>query len=325
MTVLSESPYLTSSRCCDAGSAYCPCDLAVLGSCVACSLMRGEETCRCGWSGLCVYADLKRKKKPAPGRREGVARISARTDLATPDGAPRAFIMTLELDRHVAEWCAIPGSFLMVRPLGSHTKFNVPLSVMRVRGNLVELAIEVAGPKTLALWNSCSGGGIATVTGPYWSGLQEAARLRRYAGGRTLIVAKGIGQAPAVNAARYLCGHGGYLKILVGPGVLGAMFAVPLLLESGAEVVILPKSNDHNLGQIREELLGGGYRLLISEGSDSQHRGLIEICAGLFDPPAFCWSSNLIMTCAEGICGSCLVSGQRGCKASLDPRTALGL
>ena len=43
-------------ECVDAGSAYCPCQLAELGQCIECSLLRGEGECRCHWAGSCILS-----------------------------------------------------------------------------------------------------------------------------------------------------------------------------------------------------------------------------------------------------------------------------
>jgi len=322
MTNASSPPRKTSAPCFDAGSPYCPCDLAFLGSCVACSLIRGEDVCRCGWSGLCVYQEFTRRSHAAPRRREALVKVEARVDLAASPGSVKAFIIDLPVGNEVAPWCIFPGSFLMVRPKGTPSQYNVPISVMRVRGDSVQIAIEVQGPKTLALSSACVPDAEIAVTGPYWSGLQGAASLRTRGTGPVLVVAKGIAQAPALNTVQYLLSRGGYVKVLLGPGLIGEVFVDSLMRDEGAVVEVLPRTKDHNMARFYQELCSG-YELLVSEGGDQQHRSLSDLCASLETPPAFAWSSNLTMTCAEGICGSCLRSGQRGCKAHLDPEEAL--
>lgn len=323
MNRASSPPRKTSAPCFDALSAYCPCDLAFLGQCVACSLIRGEDVCQCGWSGVCVYQDFIRRKQAAPARPEGTARVVARADLPASPAGKGAFILDLALDSLVARWCVFPGSFLMVRPKASPVRFNVPLSVMRVRDAGVQLAVEVQGPKTLALASACQPDAEVAVTGPYWAGLQGAAALRTRGAGRVLVIAKGIGQAPALNAVRYVVDRGGYAKVLLGPGVIGEVFVDGLMRDEGAAVEVLPRRKDHNMARFYQELCGGEYDVLVSCGGDRQHRSLLDLCESLENPPAFAWSSNLPMTCAEGICGSCLAGGQRGCKAGLDAAEVL--
>jgi len=253
-----------------------------------------------------------------PPRTEALAPVLARSELGN------AFILHLRLGEPVTRWCVFPGSFLMMRPKNSEPRYDVPVSVMRVRDESVEVAVETVGPKTSALSKAATQGSHVTVRGPYWSGLQGARHLRSRAGGKVLIVAKGIGQAPAVNTVRYLAGQGARVKALVGPGDLGVVFAAPAMREEGVVVEELPRSRDHNLSRIYRELCEGAYDLLVSEGGDRQHRALFDLVLSLETPPAFAWSSNLTMTCAEGICGSCLASGLRGCKAQMEASSALG-
>ncbi|MGE5578846.1 MAG: hypothetical protein ACM3WU_02280 [Bacillota bacterium] len=253
-----------------------------------------------------------------PPRTESTAPVIARSELG------EAFILDLEVAESLARWCVFPGSFLMLRPKGLSSRYNVPVSVMRVRGSIVQVAIETMGPKTVALSRKAVPGSGVTLQGPYWSGLQGGRHLRTHAAGKVLLIAKGIGQAPAVNTVHYLAGHGARVKALLGPGNLGAVFAASAMRDEGALVEELPRTKDHNLARFYQELCEGAYDLLVSEGGDRQHRSLLDLAASLVNPPAFAWSSNLTMTCAEGICGSCLVSGQRGCKAQIEASAALG-
>lgn len=139
-----------------------------------------------------------------------------------------------------------------------------------------------------------------------------------------LAVAKGVGQAAVLQVAEHIAHRGGKLKALIGPGPLGSTFSAEPLAEIGATVEIMPREKDHNLGRIADELSSRPYGLLLSCGSDDQHRGLVGLLRDMKDPPPFAWSSNLTVTCAEGICGSCLIQGFRGCKAHIPDRVIQG-
>lgn len=305
------------SPCFDAGSLYCPCVLAELGQCVACSLLRGEEVCTCGWSGLCIYTEFIRSgKKVKPRRRSVSARVLKKREITQGPGT-RAFIFEAEVPGELSMWCEFPGSFVLVRPKGFPERFNVPISVMSSLEAAIALAVQVVGPKTTALERSCREGREITLVGPFWSGLQGLEHLKSRQGGRVLIVAKGIAQACAIPPARYVTGRGGTVKALLGGGPLNSVFAEKELARTGASVEVLPKAKDHNLERVATELAGTRYDVLLSAGANVQHKALRDLLEGMDDPPAFAWTSNLSMTCAEGICGSCLTSGFRGCKAHL--------
>ncbi|HHW26436.1 MAG TPA: hypothetical protein GXX23_03730 [Firmicutes bacterium] len=312
-----------SAPCFDAGSKYCPCELALLGQCVACSQLRGKNVCACGWSGVCVSLQFAfNGSRPAPGRVPStVSILEQRVMDDTPDDV-RVLILTLDVPQDVATWSVFPGSFVMLRPQGRSERWNVPLCVTRAQDSSLEVMMEVLGPKTIALDTAASSGSNLILTGPFWSGIQGIENLRKFGGGRVLAVAKGIGQATLLQAAEYVAHRGGFLRAMIGPGPLGSVFSAGLLTSLGASVEVMPKAKDHNLRRIAGELSAGGYDLLLSSGSDTQHQNLKSLLGEMPEPPAFAWSSNLTMTCAEGICGSCLVQGFRGCKAHI-PENAL--
>ncbi len=308
----------TPTPCFDAGSKYCPCELAVVGQCVACSLLRGEAACNCGWSGVCVYGQFLREGKASKAERGTYAsKILRRFEIVQSPGPMRAFCVQLSAPREIASWCVFPGSFVMVRPRGSQERWNVPLCVMDAGEASLTIAVEVVGPKTAALDQNVREGETVTLVAPFWSGIQGLEHLRKRAGGRVLTVAKGINQASLIQVARYVSFRGGSMKALTGPGALGTVFAAGALREAGACVTVLPREKDHNLGTVSSELQSGGYDLLVSAGGQAQHKSLQGLLGSMPAPPAFCWTSNLSMTCAEGICGSCLVEGFRGCKSQL--------
>jgi NAD(P)H-flavin reductase len=308
---------MSVSPCFDAGSPYCPCQLAELGQCVACSFLRGEETCTCGWSGLCVYTEfLRERAKARPRRRMTAATLLTREDISG-NSDTRAFMFDVRVGEELTVWCDTPGSFVLVRPKGSPERFNVPVSVMVSSEAKLTLAVQVVGPKTAALDRACREERAITLVGPFWSGLQGLSHLKRVAGGRVLVVAKGIAQSCAVPVTKYVADRGGFVKALLGGGPLDRVFAQVETERAGASVEVLPKVKDHNLARVFAELVGGKYDLLVSAGADIQHRSLKGLLDGMEDPPCFAWTSNLSMTCAEGICGSCLSGGFRGCKAQL--------
>ncbi len=179
--------------------------------------------------------------------------------------------------------------------------------------------MEVQGPKTVALDRVAVSGAAVTLTGPFWSGIRKE-HLRKLAAGPVLAVAKGVGQATLLPVAQYVADRGGSLRNMIGPGPLGSTFSLESLTALGASVEVMPRESDHNLGRIAAELRTGSYGLLFSSGSEGQHKGMVRLLGETVEPPRFAWSSNLTMTCAEGICGSCLSRGFRGCKAQIPER-----
>lgn len=314
-----------SLPCFDAGSDYCPCVLAGLGQCVSCSMLRGNDTCDCGWSGVCIFAEFIRAGKAVrPGRQQITAPLTRLVTLDRPKDGHNAFLAGIAVPSSLARWCTFPGSFVLLRPEATREAFNVPISVMETSQHSITVAIECRGPKTTALEQALLSGRKVVLTGPFWSGLQGYDQLARLAHANTLVVAKGMAQAAVPPIARYIRARGGNLKALVGPGTLGLIFIDSILKRLEVPFEILPRSEDRNLGRLEKEITTGSYGLLASAGSKLQHQAILNLLGSLSENnnpvPRFLWVSHLTMACAEGICGSCLLAGFRGCKARFNDR-----
>ena len=314
-------PRPPSLPCFDAGSEFCPCPLAELGYCVACSVLRGENRCDCGWSGICIYEEfLRNERKARPLRREWETVVIQRDEIAPGGGnGHMAFSFRVKAPEELTRWFVLPGSFAFVRVKGRPEMFNVPLSAMDREGDVLTFACETLGPKTEDLRQQVRPGTGLILKGPFWSGVQGLAAIKTRAGGRTLIIAKGMGQAPAVFLAKYLKTRGGMVSALLGPGNLGVIFTSDILAELGVRVLEMPRESDHNVSRITREITSGEYDLVISSNSVRQHETLWRIIAGVPFPPAFAWISDVTMNCGEGLCGACLGEHKaRLCKAVFD-------
>ncbi|MGE5542891.1 MAG: hypothetical protein ACM3WT_07625, partial [Bacillota bacterium] len=176
------------------------------------------------------------------------------------------------------------------------------------------------GPKTKALARSS---GVLLARGPYWNGVFGVQRLRRLRNSKALIVAKGIGQGPALHIARGLLAEGNSVTVAFAPSEsIRALFIEKELGELGVAVAPLGGDNgraSHLLaGMIRE------FDLVHSSGPDTQHRLLIGLITAASPQPKFTASNNSVMCCGDGVCGGCGISTRtnhwtRACKASVNP------
>lgn len=311
-----------SLPCFDAGSEFCPCPLAELGHCVACSVLRGENHCDCGWSGSCIYEEFLRNGKNTRSlRREWEGVVTCREEIVPEreSSVRAAFWFRVRAPEELTRWFVLPGSFAFVRIRGRPEMFNVPLSVMDQEGGVLTFACEILGPKTEDLGRQIRPGTRLILKGPFWSAVQGLVAIKAHAGGRTLIVAKGMGQAPAVSLARYLKTRGGMVKVLLGPGSLGTIFTGDILTGFGVSVVKMPKEPDHNVSRVIREITSNDYDLVISSNAHHQHKTLWRVIAGIPHSPAFAWISDVTMNCGEGLCGACLGGREtRLCKAVFD-------
>ena len=302
-----------SLPCFDAGSRYCPCILVETGYFVDCSIMRGDVICDFGWRGLCIYEEFLRNGKKSTEKRTGIPLTVTKRDKLTD----QAFIIELTLPEDITTWMEHPGSFVLIRPTGQPESYNVPISVSEMENSKVKLAVEVIGPKTAILDKTCLPGAEIIVTAPFWSGIHGLPNTGDLSYSNVLIIAKGMGQAPVPKLAKYILSRNGSVTAMLGPGSLGLVFIEESLKNMGAQVELLPKEKNHNMNRIEAELRSGKYDIIVSANSLQQHLAMLNLIETIDDPPQFAWISNFSMTCAEGICGSCLACGVRTCKAKL--------
>lgn len=303
--------------CEDAGSSFCPCHLALTGNCLCCPVINQTGSCdRCAWSGTCVWVESHWARGQArPGRPEHLAQVVDRWPLTKT-----AFALELAVPSHLVNALQPAGSFLMVRPAGQKTWFDLPLAVARLdpAKSTVTHYIQLAGPKTRALSSS---GEALWVRGPFANGLVGRGHINAQPPGRALLVAVGIGQGPALHAATQMLAAKRPVDALLGPGDLGRVFINDELAALGASVTQLDSDHARNGRTFQHFLAANTYRLLVSAGSDEQHRVLGQLLRQASPKTPLVYTNNAVMCCGEGICGSCtrlVGSGlTRACKAQI--------
>ncbi len=306
----------TYHTCQDAGDVYCPCDLGLSSLCLACPAMNGAGNCSdCAWSGACVLVQKEHHLNTTPRQRpEMVVDIAARVRIAS-----QAFVLTVKVPRYFLDSLRSPGSFILIRPQPLPWRYNLPLTVASLspQESTLDFYVQDVGVKSRALVNA---GKEAIVRGPYRNGLVGISRLWQHPGARLLIVAKGIAQAVAMRLTECLIPRGYRVDVALGPGEIDVILGSEPLRALGAGVIEMPRSHDKNRQQITGLLSDRPYAALISAGSDQQHRGLRRLARSHLPDAAFIFTNNAVMSCAEGICGSCqqTVAKEpfRACKAS---------
>ncbi|MGB9868221.1 MAG: hypothetical protein ACPLPR_10060 [Bacillota bacterium] len=212
------------------------------------------------------------------------------------------------------------GSYAFLRKASYPSAFSVPISVMDCdrQSQEVSFAFQVVGPKTRALAEAYQA---VTVKWPFWGGIAGVKSLKKAVGWKVLIVAKGIAQAAALLTIRKLVERGNWVTYAVGPGEVEDTFTARAAKKLGAEVILLPKEEDHNLSRFKLLLELKPYQLVVSLGPDVQHATLAKLCATMKKRPRFACSNNGVLCCGEGVCGACLAfvdgGAVRRCKSPL--------
>lgn len=285
-----------SLSCVDAGSEYCPCQLAVSGECYVCSQLRGESFCTCSWSGTCIYLNY------SWARGQVRKRFEQEVPVAREELAPNLIRLKLELPQGWSRNLQAPGTFLFLRTPEMPATAAVPVSVVYAAAGSAQVVISVDGPKTKLL---AAGGSRLVVRGPYYNGIQGLAALKRTREGFAVIVAGGVGQATAVLVARQLVRGGNRVKACLAPGRAGVNFVAAALQKEGVEVTEVRSLREEGLSLLTE-WLNQAPAVVFSGGPNSLHREVANLIARHGGETPLATSQNAVMCCGEGLCGSCL-------------------
>lgn len=280
-------------ECVDAGSAYCPCRLAELGLCIECSLLRGEECCRCRWAGSCVWAHSRWGK----GRVRQSRRFPVLRQEELHDGA---VLLAAGVTPSLAAELRAPGSFVFARGT-ENPYFDTPLAVVRAfpETQTMLLAYKVIGPKTRSLRDA---GADVWIRGPYWNGITGRRRLMAARGESCLLVSGGIAASVLPNVVDALLRGGNRVTAVLGKE--DCAFIREFLPESGMRLLEMtfPDEKAALLALMKDiacrmVFCAGGEALSGMTAALSASVGVSAVCFG---------SVSRTMCCGEGICGACL-------------------
>jgi len=293
-----------NASCIDLYSPYCPCMLAETNHCIVCSHLKGQSTCDCNWTGLCIMYEKHWQQKICSAEKPTI-RMELETVLEHKELiAKNTYLLGFTVSEMLASELQKTGSFIFLKKRNDPEYFHFPVGVMKVTGQLVEVVVEDAGPKSNRLLDS---DGQLFVRGPYYNGILGQPWIDNITCGTIVLVAGGLGQAPALPIGNKLLANKNNVIVIVAPGKIEKIFIGQPLREQGAivySVDSLRKSGMEILGRLFEA--GGQMDLVVSAGPDEQHYGIISTMqrAGVNIPMAA--TNNATMCCGEGICGSCI-------------------
>ena len=292
-------------QCIDAGSEYCPCYLAEMNQCITCSRLKGKTDCSCHWRGVCIYQDfhfLNYKKKDVRTYQE--AEI-----LEREKQGESLLIFTLKTSHTLARQLKQPGSYIFIRNRELEHYFDIPISIMAVDElqNQIKIAVEIHGIKTKS---------IATVSdkllirGPYWNGLFGLEHLKQAKEKQCLMILRGIAQAPAALATKYLLRAKNQIDLIIDQG----MGKVQLFSEDSRWNILESDCNLYSpdvIKRLRKHLALGDYQLVLLGGSDYLQATLSPVFEE-FKGLQVVRTNNQEICCGEGICGACIVYDASG-------------
>lgn len=311
--------------CIDSGSEFCPCHLAETGDCLLCSQLCGKTFCDCvKWKGTCIYQEYCwNGMKAQDGRSTYKCRIIKKECIEE-----NLIILSIQTSHKQCKDLVRPGSFVFLRKPLTEEIYNVPLSIMDcdTKENIIKVAFEIKGSKTKKI-NEINENEDILVKGPFWNGIFGVKHLYENKDAISIIIARGIGQAPIIPVMKKLYSNGNKVIAIIDKANYNDIFIKDYLELCDADII---QCNTFKNGEITEELKNTLNDLLYNYKINLVH------CAGadiliyktmefLNDRVTYTCCNNAKMCCGEGVCGACTARFQghkvkRLCKIQTDPK-----
>ncbi|MFD3157337.1 sulfide/dihydroorotate dehydrogenase-like FAD/NAD-binding protein [Haloimpatiens sp. FM7330] len=304
----------------------CPCHLAETNECILCSQLRGCKFCDCiNWKGVCIYQEyIWNGNKAKEGRKEFECKIINKTYIEK-----NLLKLTILIPHKLSSNLVSPGSFVFLRTPDSDQFYNTPISIMdlNLEENLIQVAIEIKGIKTKKI-DSLNEGENILVKGPFWNGVQGLKNIYKSKDKTSIVVIRGIGQAPSIPVIKKLYSNGNNLIVIVDKGNFSNIFIREHLEKYNCNVF---ECQVFEKGELTDE-----FKDLLTDLMENREINLIHVAAqdiliykilNYVENPEIKFSccNNAKMCCGEGICGGCTARYKghkikRLCKVQTDPR-----
>lgn len=291
-------------QCIDSGSDYCPCYLAEENCCIICSRLQGRDYCDCNWMGVCIYNDyhfLNRQKNNI--RRPQELNVVASKTIG------KVIILSIQVTKEMVRALKQPGSYVFLRNKDDAYFYDTPMSIMDCdeENLLVKVAIEIRGAKTRKLQNH---GGTLSVKGPYWNGIFGLDLLKKTQNSKCLVLARSIGQAPAILPIKHMLKNNNTVDIIVNKRPDEYNFIEEYLkVQAKMEVDMV---SDQAAILCRDLMEENNYDLVFIGGSNVLQNKVIKSIKEINKDTRFVTTNNNAICCGEGICGSCSVRDDSG-------------
>ncbi|EJP6472309.1 sulfide/dihydroorotate dehydrogenase-like FAD/NAD-binding protein [Clostridium botulinum] len=311
--------------CIDAGSEYCPCHLAETGDCILCSQLSGKKFCDCiNWKGVCIYQEFMWNGKKAKEERETyLGKILEKNNIED-----KTIVLTIALSHKLCQQLVYPGSFVFLRNKDDFGFYDAPISIMdaNTEENIIKVAIEIRGVKTKTIADLDENDDIL-VRGPFWNGVLGLKNVYRAKNGTSILISRGIGQAPLVPVMKKLNSNGNKIIAIIDNSGYENILIKDYLKLYNAEVIEL---NTLKAGELTDDLKNKLKEILDKEDINiihcsSQDIIIYKLVEFLDDKVPISSSNNAKMCCGEGVCGTCTVRYKghivkRLCKIQTEPK-----
>ncbi|ACQ53522.1 putative oxidoreductase with a FAD-binding domain protein [Clostridium botulinum] len=237
-------------------------------------------------------------------------------------------MLTISLSHKLCQQLVYPGSFVFLRNKNDSGFYDAPISIMDVdtEENFIKVAIEIRGVKTKTIASLNKNDDI-WVRGPFWNGVLGLKNVYMTKDGTSLLISRGIGQAPLVPVMKKLYSNGNKIIAIIDNSGYENILIKNYLELYNAEIIEL---NTLKAGELTEELKDKLKEILDKEDINIIHCSaqdiiiykLVEFLDGKVPISS---SNNAKMCCGEGVCGTCTVRYKghivkRLCKVQTEPK-----
>lgn len=311
--------------CIDAGSPYCPCHLAETGDCLLCSQLSGKNFCDCiNWKGVCIYQDyILNNKKAKVGRKDYTCQVIEKKVYND-----KLYVFTINASHSLVQNLVHPGSLVFVRNPETSGYYDTPISIMEADTveNVLKFAIELRGVKTKSICKLNEDEKIF-IRGPFWNGVLGLKNIYKAKDGVSIVIARGIGIAPAVPVLKKLYSNGNKVISIIDKTPFKNIFGKEYFQMCNSDIL---KCKMIEKGELSEEfktlieqiLKVENINLIHCDGPDILIYKLLEFIG---DGINFSCCNNSKMCCGEGVCGACSTRYKNRvvkklCKVQIDPK-----
>ncbi|NMA86941.1 MAG: hypothetical protein GX968_06420 [Tissierellia bacterium] len=177
-------------NCIDAGSKYCPCELADSLNCISCSHLNGKDYCDCNWNGVCILYEYYMNNMESKDHRKSYRGLV----IDKKNLGDNLYLLKIKTKENLIEEMDIVGSYVFVNKFKDKSYYNAPMSLSYMDKEHIYIVYDEIGPKTKGI----SKGDILGIKGPYFNGIIGGKRLSNIKNSNILILGRGLGQSSII-------------------------------------------------------------------------------------------------------------------------------
>ena len=302
-------------KCIDAGSKYCPCELAHSLDCISCSHLSGKDYCDCNWNGVCIlyeyYMNNMESKNPR-NYYEGLV-------IDKKSLGDNLYLLKIKTLGALIEEMNTVGAYVFINKTKDKSYYNVPMSISCMDKEHIYIVYDEIGPKTKGIFK----GDRLSIKGPYFNGIIGVRKLSNIKNSNILILGRGLGQSSIILAIEKLRREN-KIYLFIDKGKTSSTYALDFIGKENIYIREIDFFQNKGVEELGTFLKEKKIDVVFSAGSEMLQRKIKSIIDNLNLDIKWFVTNNNILCCGEGICGSCIRKSSTGnriktCKAIVDP------